>query len=116
MKGNGSSLFRAVVVAGAALCACGKSESAALPASVQPPVPTPPVPTPLAPTPLVVSVSPPAPVVPSAPVPLSVVPSGAVQKSNARSGAAGVSAPKRVAGKPCPPGSEMPFPPCYYIL
>jgi len=106
------SLFYAVVVVGAALPACAKPEGSAE---------TAPKPRPAAEVSSAV-------LVPSSPLP-EPEPSRAESPSAlpraspppvAASAAPGIPSaparPRKVASRPCPPGSEMPFPPCYYIL
>jgi hypothetical protein len=102
MRVQQTALFRAVVIAGAALTGCARNEGN------QPPKPAPAPP--LAPSAT-------APDQPSVAAPTAIEPSVAPSATEPGVDPAPSATPDAgVAKKPCPPGSEAPFPPCYYIL
>jgi hypothetical protein len=110
MARRGNSLFRAVVVLGAALPACAKSERLPRPA---------PTPHPSAAVPVEQTATVPTPAASpsqdaSATTSTSIPPLKRTAPNAVTSAPAGRR--KAVTSRPCPPDSEMPFPPCYYIL
>lgn len=114
VQGRGGKLFRAVVIGGVAL-ACERERSQPALSAATPPVPTEPG----------VSAARPPPNEMTEPSAVSeadssaaggavveVAPSAVPPAAAAASGASRGSTRKR----PCPPNSEIPFPPCAYIL
>lgn len=134
MVRRSTALFRAVVLLGAELTACSKAEpsppkalepgqpSARADASVNVPSALETATEPTAsntPPGSTASNTPPTPAVsnpPAASAPLALAPSLAPPKASALPVATPRVSSALSKQKPCPPNSEMPFPPCYFIL
>lgn len=109
VKGSSRALFQAVVVMGAALAGCDRSVTPA--GAVEPVKTVAPGPVPVPVEPVVV---PPVKVEPVQPV---VVPPVVAEEGEAKQErkTRPVKA-KQESRERCPEGSEMPYPPCFYIL